>query len=162
MSSPLRDPAENGFLRLYYRDWRPTRFGMISNGIWAWASGLGLLPPIVLTLETKDIGSGRFNATVLVPVSYQGARYLVSMLGDTSRWVQNVRASSGHAFIKHGRARPVLLTEIPVGARAPVLKAWCQIAISGRRHLPVAPDAPFSAFEAIAENYPVFRIDAAN
>jgi hypothetical protein len=55
---------------------------------------------------------------------------------------------------------PVVLTEIPPDERAPVLKAWCQVAKSGRRHLPVSYDAPLSAFEAIATDYPVFRIDA--
>ena len=46
-----------------------------------------------------------------------------------------------------------------VGERAPILKAWCQIATSGRRHLPVPYDAPISAFETIVTDYPVFRID---
>jgi hypothetical protein len=64
------------------------------------------------------------------------------------------------AFIERGRARPVKLTEIPPQERAPILKAWSQVATSGRRHLPVAYDAPVTAFEAIAADYPVFRIDA--
>lgn len=34
-------------------------------------------------------------------------------------------------------------------------------ATSGRKHLPVPYDAPVSAFEAIAGDYPVFRIDPA-
>lgn len=43
--------------------------------------------------------------------------------------------------------------------RAPVLKAWCQVATSGREHLPVLPQAPVADFEAIADDYPVFRIE---
>jgi len=96
---------------------------------------------------------------VLVSASYNGQRYLVSMLGDGSEWVQNVRAAEGQAFIKRGRSRPVVLTEIPISERAPILKAWCKVATSGRRHLPVAHDAPVTAFAKIAANYPVFRID---
>ena len=42
-----------------------------------------------------------------------------------------------------------------------ILKAWCQVATSGRHHPPVQHDAPVSAFEAIAKDYPVFRIDPA-
>ena len=54
---------------------------------------------------------------------------------------------------------PVLLREIPVKERAPILKAWCQVATSGRQHLPISPEAPVDDFEAIADDYPVFRID---
>jgi hypothetical protein len=72
--------------------------------------------------------------------------------------VQNVRAADGAAFVKRGLARRVTLIEIATENRAPILKAWCQIATSGRKHLPVPHDAPTSAFEAIAADYPVFRI----
>jgi hypothetical protein len=94
-------------------------------------------------------------------VTYEGHRYLVSMLGAGSNWVQDVRAAHGSAILKRGRLRPVVLTEIPHDQWAPILKAWCQVAASGRRHLPVPYDASESAFKAIAKDYPVFRIDAA-
>jgi hypothetical protein len=115
---------------------------------------------MLLTLQTNDRRSGRVDATILVVATYQGERYLVSMLGEGSEWVQNVRASEGEACIKRGRSQPVHLTEIPPQERAPMLKAWAQIATSGRRHLPISHDAPISAFESIADGYPVFRIDA--
>jgi hypothetical protein len=156
------DPAErSGYLRLFYRDWRPTRLGKIVNGAWAWLSGLGLTPRILLTLQVKGRSSGRLRANVLVVARHRGQRYLVSMLGDGSEWVRNVRVAGGEAFIKRGRSRPVMLTEIPPEERAPVLKAYCQVATSGRHHFPVPHDAPVSAFEAIAGDYPVFRIDPA-
>jgi hypothetical protein len=113
----------------------------------------------LLSLQTMDRSSGRVSSTILVVARYQGERYLVSMLGDGSGWVQNVRAAGGKAFIKRGRRHPVSLTEIPTQGRAPILKAWCQVATSGRQHLPVSHRAPVSAFEAIADDYPVFRID---
>jgi len=122
-------------------------------------AGLGLAPRSLLTLQVKDRATGRVHATVLVVADYQGGRYVVSMLGDRSAWVHDVRAADGKAFIKHGRSYPVILAEIPPRQRAPILKAWCQVATSGRRHLPVSPESPVSAFEAIAGDYPVFRID---
>lgn len=153
------DPAEqHGYLRFFYRNWRPTRLARIWNGAFAWLSGLGLTPQILLTLQTRSPSSGRLIPTVLAVVVVDGERYLVSMLGDGSQWVQNVRAAGGAAFIKRGRSRAVTLTEIPPSGRASILKAWCQIATSGRRHLPVPYDAPLSAFEAIAADYPVFHI----
>jgi hypothetical protein len=155
------DPAErSGYLRFFYRDWHPTLFGKIWNGAFAWVSGLGLTPENLLTLRVKGRSTGRLSSTVLVVASHRGQRYLVSMLGDGSEWVQDVRAAGGEAFIKRGRSRPVLLTEIPPEERSPILKAWCQVATSGRRHLPIPHDAPVSAFEEIAADYPVFRSDS--
>ena len=81
------------------------------------------------------------------------------MLGEGSNWVQDIRATNGAAYLQRISRRPVVLTEIPTAERAPILKAWCQVATSGRRHIPVPYDAPISAFEAIAIDYPVFRID---
>jgi hypothetical protein len=155
------DPAEQGtYLRFFYRGWRPTLLGRIWTRVFAWAAGLGLLPAVLVCLRTKDWRDGRLHAHVLVAVTYEGQRYLVSMLGEGSNWVQDVRATNGAAYIQRGGTRPVVLTEIPPAKRAPVLKVWCQVATSGRRHLPVPYDAPVSAFEAIATDYPVFRIDS--
>jgi len=119
-----------------------------------------LTPQILLTLQVKDRSTGRIRANILVAARYQGQRYLVSMLGDGSEWVQSVRAAGGKAFIKRDRSHPVTLTEIPAKERAPILKAWCQVATSGQQHLPVSHQASISDFEAIAEYYPVFRIDS--
>jgi hypothetical protein len=162
MTATRGDPAEERrYLRFFYDGWRPTRLGKLVNGAWAWVAGLGLTPKILLTLQVKGRTSGRLRTNVLVPTKVDGQRYLVSMLGDGSEWVRNVRAAGGAAFIKRGRSRPVRLTEIPPEARAPVLKAYCKVATSGRHHFPVPYDAPIAEFEAIAADYPVFRIDPA-
>src|SRR5579871_5569672 len=40
-----RDPAERiPSLRVFYRDWRPTRLGKLVARFWAWLCGLGLTP----------------------------------------------------------------------------------------------------------------------
>ena len=156
---PHNDPAERGYLRFFYRDWRPTRLGRVWTRLFAWVSGQGLTPRVLLTLQVKDRTTDLLHDTILVAASYQGRRYLVSMLGNASEWVQNVRAAGGQAAIKRGRSHPVRLTELPAEARAPILKAWCQVATSGREHLPVSPQAPVADFETIAADYPVFRID---
>jgi len=154
------DPAERtGYLRYFYREWRPTLLGRSWSRAWAWLCGLGLAPRTLVTLQVMNRNSARLEATVLVVATYEGQRYLVSMLGDGSEWVQNVRAAGGKALIKRGRSHPVLLTEIPHRERAPILKAWCQVATSGSKHLPISHRAPTSAFEAIARDYPAFRID---
>lgn len=69
--------------------------------------------------------------------------------------------NGGMAFIQRGQSYPVRLTEILPHKRAPILKAWCQMATSGRQHLPVSPHDSVSAFEAIASDYPVLHIGSA-
>lgn len=161
MNLSLKDPAERGHLRYYYRNWRPTRFGRFSNRIWAWICGFGFTPDSLITLQVRNRSNGRLGSTILATVSHEGSRYVVSMLGENSEWVKNLRAAAGHAVIKRGRLYPVTFTELPPQDRAPVIKSWCQVAPSGRQHIPVPYDAPVSAFESIAAHYPVFRIDPA-
>ncbi len=88
-----------------------------------------------------------------------GDRYLVSMLGEKANWVQNVQAAGGKAMLRHGISEPVLLEEVEVGQRAPILKAYLQIAPGARPHIPVSKDAPIAEFEKIASQYPVFRLN---
>lgn len=159
MSLAPEDPAERGWLRLYYRNRRPTWFGRRSNQVWAWVTALGLMPPILTTLQVRDRRDGALRSTVLVPIVYEGRSYLVSMLGASSDWVQNIAAAGGQAILKRGRAQRVMLHEVPPEDRAPILRAWCQIATSGRKHLPLPYDAPEHAFARIAADYPVFRVE---
>lgn len=161
---PRRDPAEqrSSYLRYFYRDWHPTRLGRMWSKAYAWLAGLGIAPDLLASLAVKDRVTGRLDSTVLVVVQYENDRYLVSMLGNDSDWVLNLRAAEGSAFIKSGKRHSVKLCEVPPGERAPILKAWSQIATSGRQHLPIPPDAPVEAFAAIASDYPVFRIEPFN
>jgi hypothetical protein len=133
--------------------------GRFWSKAYAFLVGLGLTPSVLVTLQVKSQQSGRLYSTVLVGAGYQGQHYLVSMLGNGSQWVRDVRAAGGRAIIKRGGSRPVVLVEIPPAERAPILKAWCQVATSGRKHLPVAYGEPVSAFEGIAADYPVFRVE---
>jgi hypothetical protein len=91
-------------------------------------------------------------------VVVEGERYLVSMLGVNAAWVRNVKAAGGNAVLRHGQREQVRLEEIALDWRAPVLKAYLQIAPGARPHLPIAKDAPLSEFERVAAQFPVFRI----
>ena len=162
MSAQRADPAEQGwFLRLCYRDWRPTLFGRWVNRFWMLWSSLGLPPRLMLALQVPGRKSGRLRTNVLVTARVGGKQYLVSMLGEKSEWVLNVRANAGHAFIKQGRRKPVVLVDVPVTERAPIIKEYCRVATSGRHHFPAAWDAPVEEFAKIAADYPVFRVDPA-
>jgi hypothetical protein len=96
-----------------------------------------------------------------VIVTLDGQRYLVSMLGPSSDWVKNVQAAHGDAVIRQGRRYRVRLVEVPPNQRAPILREYVRIAISGRQHFPLSVEAALSEFEAIADRYPVYRIELA-
>jgi deazaflavin-dependent oxidoreductase (nitroreductase family) len=144
--------------RWFYKDRRPTKLGRMVNGATGWV--LGALPfPGWVTLETRGRKSGRVYAVPLVVARYGGDRYLVSMLGERSGWVPNIRAANGHAVIRHGaRRREVALELVPVEQRAPIIKAYLRAAPGGRPHFKQTMHDPVEAFESISAEHPVFRI----
>ena len=144
---------------VFYRDGRPTRAGRIANRTSEWYAAAGGPPSWQVSLETRGRKSGRPTRTVLGVARHDRQDYLVSMLGERSAWVHNVRAAGGDAVIRHGRKRRVRLEEIAAPERAPILKAYTARARSGRRHfLPLTPQSSIGEFAAVADRYPVFRI----
>ena len=88
-----------------------------------------------------------------------GERYLVSMLGEESNWVRNVRAAGGEVALRHGRREEARLEEVVApDLRAPVLKAYLGRASNASAHVPVGEDASLAEFERVAPGFPVFRI----
>ena len=118
------------------------------------------LLPIACTLEVRGRHSGKAVRLPLAIVPLGRSWYLVSMFGEQSGWVHNVRAAHGHAIVTHGRRRPVRLIELPIEERPPVLKRYTLLALGARPHLPVHWNDPLSKFVAIADRYPVFRMEA--
>ena len=145
--------------RWMYRGGRPNQLTKIINAGWALLHSLGIFPRRFVTLEVKGRQSGKTIGFPLAMTWLNGERYLVSMLGVDVNWVRNIKASGGKARLRHGINEQVLLTEVDIGQRAPILKAYLQIAPGARPHIPVNKDAPTSEFEKIVSNYPVFRVD---
>jgi hypothetical protein len=112
----------------------------------------------MVTLEVVGRQSGKMIRFPLVLTIWEEKRYLVSMLGEGTNWVRNVRAAEGKATLRHGKTEQVILEEIDVTQRAPILKAFLTHAPGARPHIPVSKDAPLTEFEAIASQYPVFHI----
>jgi hypothetical protein len=94
----------------------------------------------------------------VVIAEHEGERYLVSMLGEHAAWVANVRAADGRAVLRHGRREQVLLEEVEPRSRAPILRRYLEVAPGARAHCPVDRRAALRDFEAIAPDYPVFRV----
>ena len=147
------------FHRWMYREGRPNLLARILNRGFAVLHSLGVAPNYMVTLEVPGRVSGKLTSFPLALLARDGQRYLVAMLGNESAWIKNVRAAGGRAVLRHGRSEQVLLREVPVGLRAPILKAYLQIAPGARPHFPISLDAPLSEFEKIARDFPVFRLE---
>jgi hypothetical protein len=147
------------FKRWMYRGGRPNILAKIFNRGWAILHSLGISPNYMVTLEVVGRKSGKMTSFPLAMTVINGERYLVSMLGDETNWVRNVKAAGGKARLRHGISEQVLLEEIDVNLRAPILKAYLQIAPGARPHIAISKDAPISEFEKIAPKYPVFRLE---
>ena len=145
--------------RWLYRNGRPNLLARILNRGWAIIHSLGIFPNWLVTLEVVGRKSGKMTSFPLAMTIVNGERYLVSMLGTETNWVQNIKASGGKARLRHGVSESVLLQEVDVSQRAPILKAYLQLAPGARPHVPISKDAPISEFEKIASKYPVFRLD---
>jgi len=144
--------------RWMYRGGRPNQLTKIINKGWALIHSLGILPNYFVTLEVLGRQSGKTISFPLAMTVMNGERYLVSMLGENTNWVRNVRAAAGKAILRYGVIEQVLLEEVDVNQRAPILKAFLGHAPGARPHIPVSKDAPVSEFEKIASQYPVFQV----
>jgi hypothetical protein len=143
---------------VFYRDRRPTRAGRFANRLTMLWSRYGGPPAYMVELETHSPRSGRPNRVPVVIGAHAGNEYAVSMLGDRSVWVRNLRAD-GNATLRHGRRRAVRLVEVyATGEKAKAIKAYLRRAPGARPHIPIALDAPMEEFARIAADYPVFRI----
>lgn len=144
---------------VWYRDRRPTRAGRATNRFMGRFAASGLPSFGMVSLEVPGWKSGRPTSTVLVLARHEGSEYLVSMLGEGALWVRNVRAAGGRAVLRHGSPRAVRLVEVPVHERAPILRAYLEVAPGGRPHIPVARGAALEEFERVAADFPVFRVE---
>lgn len=145
--------------RLFYRDRRPTWFGHWVSQFFCWWARVGLPPRSWVSLNVRDRVSGRMRADAVVVPTVAGERYIVSMFGEISDWVQNLEAADGSAVISHGGSRHVHLERVPPEQRAPILREYVRVASSGRTHFPLPVASPLADFAAIAPLYPVYRIE---
>jgi hypothetical protein len=101
----------------------------------------------------------------LTTVRKDGARYVVALY-EKSQWLKNVRAAEGKAVLISRNRTPVRLVEIPLHERAPILLAYVgqrafshSGAASARLFFNLEPNPTLEQMQAIAERYPVFRIE---
>jgi deazaflavin-dependent oxidoreductase (nitroreductase family) len=144
--------------RWLYAGKRPNALARLANRAWATLAAAGWTPGRLARLEITGRRTGRTVSFPVVIADYGGEKYLVSMLGDNTNWVRNVRAAHGQAVLRRGREHVVELEEVPPSERAPILRRYLECAPGARSHIPVDRRAPLGEFEQIAGHYPVFRI----
>ena len=148
-----------GLQKWFYRGGRPNWVARVLDRGTAAVYARGVSSDYLVTLEVPGRRSGRTIRFPLVMVVVEGERYLVSMLGEGTNWVRNVRSAGGDAVLRHGRREEVhLQEEVEPERRAPVLKAYLGRAPNARAHMPVGKDAPLAEFERVAPRFPVFRV----
>jgi hypothetical protein len=129
----------------------------VLSGVLGIAFGAGIGPNQAATIEVRGRKTGRKISFTVVVVDYEAERYLVAMLGDRTNWVRNVRADN-HAVLRQGRREKVSLVEDFSGNRAAILRRYLELGAGARPFFPIDRRAPLSDFEAIVEEYPVFRV----
>jgi hypothetical protein len=149
------------FARWLYRGQRPNGLARLVNRVAAAVFARGVAPNYLVTLDVTGRRSGRTISLPLVMAVLDRQRYLVPHLGSDVAWVRNVKATAGRAVLRHGRIEHVRLEEFAIDKRAPVLKAHLRHAPGARPHIPVDKDAPLEEFDAVAAQFPVFRVLAA-
>ena len=155
------------FVRFFYPNGRPNRVAKLVVRSWSWQVAMGLVPSRwpgriawgSATIVVKGRRSGAERTTVATWIEHEGERYFVSMLGEGSDWVKNVRAAGGQAELRRGARQAIQLEEVPVDQRAEIIQAWYQRTWrSTESRLGIDPHAGLDAFERLAGAYPVFRI----
>ncbi len=146
------------YTRWMYRSGRPNWVARPQNRLSNILFGAGLLPRRAASLEVTGRRSGRTISFPVVVADWEGEEYLVSMLGEQANWVKNVRAAGGVASLRRGHREHVMLDEVDVADRAPIIRRYVAVAPGGRPHLRLGRDASLEECETVAADTPVFRV----
>jgi hypothetical protein len=114
--------------RWLYKGRRPNRLARLINTVSARLAAAGIGPSQLFVLEVRGRRTGETVSLPVVVADYHGGRYLVSMLGDNTNWVRNVRAAHRYAVLRHGGREFIRLAEVDPGQRAGVLRRYLEIA----------------------------------
>jgi len=145
LEMPAHSPTVSGFDRLFNR-----AVGALASRGWTTGD--------YVQLSVVGRKSGKRYSTPVNPLEYGARRYLVAPRGWT-QWVRNALAA-GEVTIKHGQSEQRFgVRLVPAGERAPLLGAYLErYRVTVQRYFSVRAGAELSAFEAIADQHPVFEL----
>jgi deazaflavin-dependent oxidoreductase (nitroreductase family) len=139
---------------------KPSGFVKKMNSALGWVFARGLGSKRWVQIEHKGRKSGKTYKTAVNWTQLEGQRYLVAPRGET-QWVRNVRADGGKAVLTKGKSETVRLEEIPVDARAAIIKNYVAENKVVKGEFGLEPDDPIEKYQEIAPNHPTFRIHTA-
>jgi deazaflavin-dependent oxidoreductase (nitroreductase family) len=124
--------------------------------------GLSLGPMRVLMVPGRK--SGAMRSTPVSTLTVDGQRYIIGGLAGAD-WVKNAQAA-GWGVLAQGRKKErVRLIELPVEARAPILRAFPRLVPGGVQFFQRVYDMPKDpallpdVFAGLVEKCPVFRVE---
>lgn len=144
--------------RWLYRGGRAHWLARRINSATARVAAAGRGPAQLYMLEVRGRRSGKVIRFPVVVAEYEGERYLVSMLGDDTNWVRNVRAADGHASLARGGREVVRLDEVHGSERGAILRRYLTYSPGAQSHIDISPTAAIDEFDRIATRYPIFRV----
>jgi hypothetical protein len=139
-----------------------TTGGRIRNGVITRVAGAGLGPKALHLVTVSSRKTGRQYSTPILLVDLPDGRFWIAVYGETNT-VKNARAA-GRLALSRGRARQdVRLTEIPVSARVPYLRARAALGVNQmvRPYFDVTAQTSDAQFAAIAPDHTVFKLEPA-
>jgi hypothetical protein len=125
---------------------------------------LGLAVGTMRVLSVPGRKSGKLYPTPVSTLTVDGQRYIVGGLTDAD-WVKNARVAGWGVLAQGRKTERVTLTELPVEARPPILRAFPHLVPGGIPFfrqlygLPKDPAALPEAFAALAPRCAVFRVE---
>lgn len=127
----------------------------VGNAMVSVFARLGVGPIQLLT--TRDRRTGRGHTIPVVPVEYDGRRWLVAPYGVVS-WVRDAR-KDGRVLMRYGRTtRRYDLRGASADEAGPVLKRYVSVATKTRAQFRANVDSPAEDFVAEADRHPVFEL----
>lgn len=127
------------------------------NAVFSCLVRVGVIPGAHL-VSVPGRKSGVMRTTPVFVLRYEGHRWLVAGF-EQADWVKNLRAAGWCVLIHDRRQERVAVIEVEEPeVRAPLLQAFVRRAPGGKRGFTIQVDASLSAFMAIAQEHPVFRI----
>jgi deazaflavin-dependent oxidoreductase (nitroreductase family) len=142
------------------RQYRPGRGRHVENTIMSALVRAGLVPRSYL-LTTQGRRTGRPRTNPVVPVEYDGRRWLVAPYGPVS-WVHNARAAGRVTLTRRRDTREYAIREVAPEEAGPILKRYVRIATATRRYFQATKDSPVQDFVTEAHRHPVFELTPVN
>ena len=151
---------EQGMASRPARQYRPGRGRHVENTIMSALVRAALVPRSYL-LTTQGRKTGRPRTNPVVPVEYDGRRWLVAPYGPVS-WVHNARAAGRVTLTRRRDTREYAIREVAPEEAGPILKRYVRIATATRRYFLATKDSPVQDFVTEAHRHPVFELTPVN